>query len=249
MKIMKSRCIEIMRISQLLLKKCSWTSLICLSLAWCIFAVIAYAGFLSDDMLSNIKNIYTPNGGSLLYVLIFYLSFGIEMIMVTSYLKHPLCEEYYYTRITDRTTIISANILAIVVINVAIILLEIIGITLFLFLLGKCTIKKPDIFVLLQILAASIIQRLTLSFVLLLGKKLGKNIATVFIILTVIIFSSILIDSDMFNTIRNWLDVSRMSGMMLGMEGLLAIVLVCVVIGIDYSRDISLQEDLDKNDQ
>lgn len=249
MKIMKSRCIEIVRISQLLLKKCSWISLICLSLAWSIFAVIAYAGFLSNDMLSNIKNIYAPNGGSLLFVLIFYLSFGIEMIMVTSYLKHPLCEEYYYTRITGRTTIIFANILAIVVINAAIILLEIIGITFFLFLSGKCTNKKTDIFVLLQILAAAIIPRLILSFVLFLGKKLGKNLTTVFTILTVIIFSIILIDIDVFITIRNWLDVSRMSGMMLGMVGLLAIVLVCVVIGVDYTRDISLQEDEEKNDQ
>ena len=249
MKITKSRCIKIIRISQLLLKKCSWISLICLSLAWSIVAVIAYTGFLSDDMLSNIKNIYAPNGGSLLFVLIFYLSFGIEMIMVTSYLKHPLCEEYYYTRITDRTTIISANTLAIVAINAEIILFEIIGITFYLFLSGKYTINNTDLLVLLQILAAVIIQRLIFSFVLLLSKKLGKNITTVFTILTVIIFGSILIDSDVFITIRNWLDPSRMSEQKLAVECLSTIALVCAVIGVDYTRDISLEEDVDKNDQ
>ena len=35
----------------------------------------------------------------------------------------------------------------------------------------------------------------------------------------------------------------------LAVECLLTIALVCAVIGIDYTRDISLEEDVDKNDQ
>lgn len=249
MKIMKSRCIEVIRITNLLLKKCSWISLVCISLVWSALAAVAYMSFLSDDMLSNVKNMYAPNGGSLQFVLIFYLSFGIEMIMVSGYLKHPLCEEYFYTRITSRATIITANIFAVAVINVAIILLEFFGIAFCLILSEKCKIRNIEILALLQIAASVIIPRLTLSVVLLLSNKLGKNVTTVFTILTAIIFSSILIDSDVFITIRNWLDVSRMSEQKLGVECLLTIALVCAVIGVDYTRDISLEEDVDKNDQ
>lgn len=248
MKIMKSRCIEVIRITGLLLKKCSWISLIFISFVWSIFAIVAYMRFLTADILSNIKIIYAANDGSLLFVLIFYLSFGIEMIMVSSYLKHPLCEEYVYTRITSRATIITANIFVVAVINTTIILLEFFGIAFCLLISEKSKIKSIEIPALLQIAASVTVPRLTLSVVLLLSNKLGKNIITVFTILTAIIFSSILIDSDVFITIRNWLDVPQTNGLKLGMECLLIIALVCAVIGVDHTRDISLQEDVDKND-
>ena len=246
---MKSRCVKVIRITGLLLKKCSWISLICFSLVWSALAAIAYMGFLSDDMLSNVKNMYMPNGGSLQFVLIFYLSFGIEMIIVSSYLKHPLCEEYFYTRITSRATIIIANIFAVAIINATIILLEFFGIAFCLLISENCKIRNIEIRALLQFAASVVIPRLTLSIVLLLSSKLGKNVTTVFTILTAIIFSSILIDSDVFITIRNWLDPSRMIEQKLAVECLLTIALVCAVIGIDYTRDISLEEDVDKNDQ
>lgn len=247
---MKKSISEIVQMTDLLLRKCPWLYYNILSFGWAALAFWAYRDFLSGSMAEEFICMYMPNRGSLLYIMIFYLSYGLPMMAMLTYLKHPLCEEYYYTRIENRFTIVIAKILALTVINGAILFVELSTLHLCIFAFPTSVRCVYDFKAMASVVGALLLPRLTIALLFQLCSVLKGNLILTFTILTGMIFSGVLVNTDIFKAmVLQWFDVSAMANGLAVVEAIFAVVLICAILYIDQKHDISMQEDVEKNDE
>lgn len=238
-----------MQITGLLLKTCPWPWLHGFSLVWAALAFWAYRDFPVNSLSAYIVCAYFPGGGSLLYILIFYLSYGLPMMATLTFLKHALCEEYYYTRVENRVSIAAARLLASAAINGAILLVELCGLCLWISIFHNKELLY-DVGAMAGVVGALLLPRLTFAFLLVLCSILKYNLIIIFTILTGILFSGVLVRAPIFEVaVLRWFDVSKMTSRIAAAESILAVLLVCAILYADQKRDISMQEDIEKNDE
>lgn len=234
----------------LFLRKCQWLHLLFLSFGWAILANICYRDYLSGKFPIDVLCIYASNGGSLLYFIIFYLSYGLPMSAILIFLNHALCEEYYYSRVKHRFTVMTAKILVIVIVNISILLAELFCLYL---CAGKLYFERLclyDLWVTVGVMANLLLPRLMLAFMFLILSTLKGKLMILFTVMTGILFFGFLTNT-LFNidTVISWFDVSRMSQSIIVTECILTGLMIYAVFYLENKRDISLQEDIDKNDE
>ncbi len=95
-----------------------------------------------------------------------------------------------------------------------------------------------------------LLPRSMLAFLFLILSTRNGKLTILFTVMTGILFFGFLTNA-LFNidTVISWFDASKMSQSIILTECILTGLMICAVFCLEKKRDISLQEDIDKNDE
>lgn len=236
---MKSRIIRTIRIFRLHLRKVNWLSVYGFSALWSVAAFYLYADYLNADQSRGLFQLFSPSAMSLLHAVVYELSFGLPIMFTIAFLQHPLCEEYYYTRVQGRSCVTWAKILAITGITGASIF-SMTGTSAVLWFWRFHNFGFSGVLSFCTELAFQLILRIDLVLFFLLSKLLGWDVLMELPVLTGIIVGGVFLP-----TRQVFLTDGRIE---IGAFGLSA-VFVLLILYMDSKRDISMEEGYEKDDR
>lgn len=236
---MKNRIKETIRVTCLFLKKTNWLSVFCLSFLWAVGAFLLYDNYLNADLEENFHVFFSPNAISLVHAIVYYLSFGLPVVFTIACLQYVLCEEFYYTRTRNRSSVAWAKILTVAGCNGASVCTMVVALS----VLHCCKFRDsgifPEFLFVLREFALLLVPRIVLSLFFLLTDLMRWNLILEFSVMTAMIIGSVF---------------SPVGQVFLGNEpririfGLI-VIFVIMIFCIDAKRDISLEEGRKKNDE
>lgn len=230
------------------LKKCNFIALIISSSIWMILSIWVYQGSNAQNDTANIMRIYYGSIGNIIQFILLYLSYGIPMLFTLLYLSHPICEEYYLSRIEKNYYFPLSHVCVVLIIQVVITVSEF----LIFYLVTTCFFDDAEYVChfnyALRLFVQVVYSRFCIGLFLVLFNILNTNITVAFTIITTIILGAI-------QYLRHYLSYQSLinnlisfSNKILAYKILASLIAFILILFIFSSRDISLQEDTFKNE-
>lgn len=174
-------------LAYLLIKSFPWKKVAKMSSSWTIGALLCFSKYLGKSFVDNVALLYSPHNAKLIYIIVFYMSLCIPMVYTMLYTQIQMDEEYLYSRIRGRYTIIFARILVHLVANIFSIFIELVIVALFHLLRFESFSLDDSINSIICLGMWKFLQKTTLTLMLLLHELRKKNVFSLFTILTGII--------------------------------------------------------------
>lgn len=185
--------------------------------------------------------------GSLVYIIAYIVLAILPLLATLFFLKSGICEEYYYSRIIHKSTIVLAQIAVIVILNI---LIEIVQ----LFTLSGIAIYKRTVELdihmvktMFKLVFELAIPRVELSLLLCLWNKFGGEAATFCISAIVLIAIEVTCRAYVSVFYLKSFDISQFNQSVLLQDVLLILITVVAIILVDKVGDVISEGDLEKN--
>lgn len=233
---MKNRITETVRIAYIFLKNVNWVGLFFLSALWSAGTFHLYIRYLNAGAVENFQILFSPNAISLFHAIVYELSFGLPVLFTITFLQHPLCKEFYYTRIRKRSSVAWAKILTVTGIGGASVCTMVIASSVLYF--WNCGIF-PGLLPVCREIAMLLVPRIGLALFFVLSEQLHWNLILEFTVLTGIIVGGVLLPAGRAFLQSEWTWIGAFG---------LTVISFSLVLYVDAKRDISMVEGHEKND-
>lgn len=236
---MKNRIMEIIRIVCMFSKKTNWLSIFCFSALWSTGAFRLCVSYLNAGLKESLRILFSPNAISLLHAIVYALSFGLPIMFTIVFLQHPLCEEFYYSRIRKRSSVAYAKILCVSGITGASVFTMVFTSSILHFI----EFRDSGIFIGLPYvcseIASLLVPRIGLAIFFILSEQLNWNLILEFTALTGMIVGCVFLPAgqEFLKNDKTWI----------GAVGL-TVIFFFLCLYIDAKHDISIGKGDEKND-
>lgn len=186
---MRTNLHEFSCLTSILLKTFPWKKVTMISSLWALGAFLCFSEYWGTSLVDNVALLYSPHNAKLIYIIVFYMSLCIPMVYTMLYMQIQMDEEYLYSRIRGRYTIIFARILVHLVANIFSIFIELVIVALFHLLRFESFSLDDSINSIICLGMWKFLQKTILTLMLLLHELRKKNVISLFIVLTGIILA------------------------------------------------------------
>ena len=208
-----------------------------MSSLWAMGAFLCFSKYLGESFVDNVALLYSPHNAKLIYLIVFYISLCIPMVYTMLYTQIQMGEEYLYSRIRDRSTIIFARILVLLVANIFTTFIELVIVAFFHLLRFRCISLDDNINIIICLGVWKFLQKTILTLMLLLHELRKKNLISLFTILTGII---LIIANGLLGESGLWIYSSSSVWDVITQYLVGVIFLLSAIVYTEHIRDISL---------
>lgn len=202
---------------------CLYAALRCIIL-WYLFG--ESISFYCGDKLELAEEFFSPLSGNFILLILSYFQYGIPLLGAVFYLKFPLCDEYFYSRVSGRPVIILGKICVLFILSAASRACEYLA-------FGVLSRALFDLGYMYEMFLFSVMLVFVLLLLLLLGSLVINNIYTVYLIITAAVIAGS--ELHVFTALYN--------GVTLAQLFFAAILLVIIIILLDRNRIVSIEGD------
>lgn len=222
----------------------SWGPIFVSSALWGVMSFLSNSHCWGGFWTINVAQIFSPQKGNILRIVLSYLTYGLPMMITISYLHHPVCEEYVYIRCRNRIVISISSLIPILTINTISIMTMIFSFLVMYSYSCPINIKFEDLNTFLLMLLRLSLSRNILAIILSMFKIIKLNLTALFIFISSLCFANIILNEkqnySLLMYIQKDFEEQWMQAIFICL--LLAFVIACRLC-IDLNRDIAVVEE------
>lgn len=189
--------------------------------------------FYCTDKLELAEEFFSPLSGNFILLILSYFRYGIPLLGAVFYLKFPLCDEYFYSRVSVRSTIILSKICVLLLLSVSAQACEYFTFDVLSHTAGYTLFDLSYIYNMVIGFSFSVLLTFALLLLLLLGSLIINNIYGVYLLITAAVIAGSELKA--FPALYNGVTLAHLF--------LAALLLVIIIILLDRNRIVSIEGD------